>query len=166
MACRMGPATIRASIVVLATVLMLTLAVTTPALAQNRPPIPFGQDHIIFAINDWNKGIITLQNRPPIQRPDQVVFVINDKGGIDMGGDVVLGKCSDLLQHRNEVRDLEKLGALRACKKAGFTANGSRIQDSVEPKTPLTKTGGPPLILVPIALLVGGGLLIRKSAAL
>jgi len=83
-----------------------------------------------------------------------------------MGGDMVLGKCSDLLQHRNEVRDLEKLGALRACEKAGFTANGSRIQDSVDPKTPLTKTGGFPIILVPIALIIVARLLIRKSTAL
>jgi hypothetical protein len=36
----------------------------------------------------------------------------------------VLGKCSDLLQHGVEVPDLVKLGALRACEKVGYSANG------------------------------------------
>jgi hypothetical protein len=76
---------------------------------------------------------------------------INDKGVVSIGGDVVLGKCSDLLQHRDEVPDL--MDAVRACEKAGYSA-------------PLTETGGPPIILVPIALLVAGGLLIRLSVDL
>lgn len=113
----------------LAMVLAMTLAVTTPALAQ--------QD-----------------------------FSINDKGYITMGGDVGLGKCGDLLQHRDEVPDLVALGAIRACKRAGYSAKGSPTQESVEPQTPLSKTGGLPIILVPITLLIVGGLLIRKSTAL
>jgi hypothetical protein len=134
-----------------------------PAFAQKRPPIPFGQDQVVYAIN--YKGVITLQNRPAVERQDQVVFTITDMGVIDMGGDIRLGKCGDLLRHRDEVRDYEKLGALSACEKAGFTANGSPTQVSVESPTPLSEAGGPPLILVPITLLVTGGLLIRKSTA-
>ena len=125
--------------VVLVMVLAMTLAIPTLAFAQNRPPI---------------------------QRQDQIAFAINDKGVIFMGGDISLGKCSDLLQHRDEVPDLVKLGALRACEKAGYSATGSPTQDRVEPQTPLTKTGGLPIILVPIALLLVGGLLIRKSTPL
>jgi len=36
----------------------------------------------------------------------------------------------------------------------------------VQSQTPLSETGGLPIILVPVALLVLGGLLIRKSTAL
>ena len=159
----MGTKMLRTYIVVLATVLTLTLAVTMPTLAQKRPPVPFGRDHVVYAIN--HKGVITLQNRPAVEGRDQIVFTITDEGVIDMGGDIRLGKCSDLLRHRDEVRDLEKLGALRACEKAGFTANGSPTQDGVGPQTPLSETGGLPVILIPIALLALSGILIRKSTA-
>ena len=56
--------------------------------------------------------------------------------------------------------------AVSECEKAGFSVNGSPTQDRVEPQTSLTKTGGLPIILVPIALLVVGRLLVRKSTAL
>jgi hypothetical protein len=47
----------------------------------------------------------------------------------------------------------EREEAAQACEKAEDMAS-------------LADTGGPPIILVPIALLVAGGLLIRKSTAL
>ena len=95
---------------------------------------------------------VTLAVNTPALAQYEQTFAINGKGVLSMGGDIVLGKCSDLLQHRNEVRDLVKLGALRACEKAGYTAS-------------LSKTGGLPVILVPITLLIVGGLLIRKTTA-
>jgi hypothetical protein len=58
---------------VLALVLAITSAVTTPALAQNRPPIPFGQDHVVYAINDWKKGVITAKSLG-IARAFQLAF--------------------------------------------------------------------------------------------
>ena len=120
-------ATLRTSIVVLAMALAITLAITTPALAQND-------------------------------------FKVTNNGVLWVGGDVSFGKCSSLqLDMFLSKSDQEK--AVRVCKKAGFPVKGSPTQDKVEPQTPLSKTGGPPLILVPIALLIVGGLLIRKSTA-
>jgi hypothetical protein len=76
--------------------------------------------------------------------------------------DVAAGNCRDLGTNdfprgMYSESDLEKI--VSACEKKGFSVNEER-------HTPPSKTGGPPLILVPIALLVAGGLLIRKSAAL
>jgi len=92
-------------------------------------------------------------------------FKVTNNGVLWVGGDVSFGKRSSLqLDMFLKKSDQEK--AVRACKKAGFPVNGSPTQDRVEPQTSLTKTGGPAIILVPIALLVLGGLLIRKSTAL
>ena len=129
-------------VLVLAIVLAITLVVTTPALAMP----------------DFNTA-------KPI--PGYPEFEITDKGWIIQGGDLAWGKCSTLLQETDEhTKDFDQVQAARACKKAGYSVKGSPTQDRVEPQTPLTKTGDLPVILVPIALLVVGGLLIRKSTAL
>jgi hypothetical protein len=88
------------------------------------------------------------------------VFVTDN--GLVQKMDVAAGNCRDLGTNdfprgMYSESDLEKI--VSACEKKGFPVN-------VERHTPLSKTGGPPLILVPITLLVVGGLLIRKSAAL
>jgi hypothetical protein len=137
---RMRIPTLRTSIVVLA----ITLAVTTPALAHNNVPGHPGWD-------------------------------ISDKGFIGHG-DIGFGNCTALVKqwHSGEFskngrvkRGFEFLvNAARVCESLGYTAKGPPTQDSVESQPPLTKTGGPPLILVPIALLIVSGLLIRKSTAL
>ena len=75
-------------------------------------------------------------------------FEITDNGKLVHGGDVIVGKCGsppeDFAFQSKTLRE----EAARACEKAGDSA-------------PLTETGGPPIILVPIGLLVVGGLLIR-----
>ena len=94
-----------------------------------------------------------LADTPIPGHPD---FAISDNGVLVEGRDVVLGKCSTLLQERDELsrsRYESDREAVKACEAAGYSA-------------PLTKTGGLPVILVPIALLVVGGFLIRKSTAL
>src|SRR5215203_2840771 len=88
------------------------------------------------------------------------VFVTDN--GLVQKKDVAAGNCRDLGTNNfprvmYSESDFEKI--IRACEKKGFSVN-------VERQTPLSKTGGPPLILVPIALLVVGGLLIRKSTTL
>ena len=126
----------------LAMVLALTLAVTTPA----------------FALPDFNTA-------KPI--PGYPEYEITDKGYIIQGGDLVWGKCGSLLKQTDEhTKDFDQVQAARACEKAGYSAKGSPTQDGVEPQAPLSKTGGPPVILVPIALLIVDGLLIRKATAL
>ena len=125
-------------VLVLAIVLAITLVVTTPALAMP----------------DFNTA-------KPI--PGYPEFEITDKGWIIQGGDLAWGKCGSLLKQTDEhTKDFDQAQAARACEAAGYTAKGPPTQDKVEPQTPLSKTGGPPIILVPIALLVVCGLLIRK----
>lgn len=86
------------------------------------------------------------------RQPD---FNVTDKGWLSEGGDIAWGKCSKIPR---EVFSGElPPQAARACEEAGFPVKGSPTQ------TPLPDTGGPPIILVPITLLVVGGLLIRKS---
>ena len=129
---------------VLATVLALILAVTTPVLAdqQDKPPKP-----------------------PPridmgtMQRIPGTDYWITDKGWLFSGRDVIVAKCGPTENFENEED-------ARACEKAGYSVKGSPTQHRVEPQTPLTNTGGLPVTLVPIALLVASGLLIRKSTAL
>jgi hypothetical protein len=136
----MGTAKLRTSIVVLAKVLAITLAVTSPA----------------FAMPDSNTA-------KPI--PGYPEFEVTDKGWIIQGGDLAWGKCPSLVKQTDEhTGDFDQVQAARACEAAGYTAKGPTTQQ--EPQAPLSKTGGPPLILVPIALLIVGGLLIRKSTAL
>ena len=126
--------------VVLAMVLAITLMVATPALGKG----------------------YSLKHQFP-----RGVFV-TDNGSVGKE-DISAGNCRDLGPNRPNIglnnffrgiyseSDIEKIVSL--CEKKGFSV-------SVERQTSLSKTGGPPLILVPIALLVLGGLLIRKSTAL
>ena len=88
------------------------------------------------------------------------VFVTDN--GLVQKKDVAAGNCRDLGTNNfprvmYSESDFEKI--IRACEKKGFSV-------SVERKTPLSETGGSPLILVPIALLLVGGLLIRNATAL
>jgi hypothetical protein len=81
-------------------------------------------------------------------------YEITDKGFLVHQGDVIVGKCGstpteDFAFQSKTLREQ----AAKACEKAEHMAT-------------LTDTGGPPIILVPLALLVVGGLLIRKSIAL
>lgn len=124
---------------VLAMMLAITLAVTTPALG--------GTD---FATA-----------KPIPGYPD---YEITDKGNLVYGRDVIVGNCGSKQDFAFNSKSLDKEAA-RACEKAGYSAIKSQTQDRVEPQPPLTKTGGLPVILVPIALLVVGGLLTRKSTA-
>ena len=109
-------------VLVLAMVLAITLAVTTPALGRSE-------------------------------------FTVSDDGRLFRGGDIAYGKCSTIPRKWFASGYLPPQAA-RACEEAGFPVKGSPT------KTPLAKTGGLPVILVPVALLVVGGLLIRKSTAL
>jgi hypothetical protein len=89
--------------------------------------------------------------------PGYPSFEITDNGELIEGGDIGWGKCSTLLQRRDDLSPNEpyyesEIRVIRACEKA-------------ENMALLADTGGPPIILVPIALLAVGGLLIRKSIA-
>ena len=88
------------------------------------------------------------------RQPD---FNVTDDGFLSEGGDVAWGKCSKI--PREVFASELPPQAARACEEAGFPVKGSPTQ------APLTDTGGPPIILISIALLVAGGLLIRKSTA-
>ena len=103
-------------------------------------------------------------NGPPTHSRPQ--WKVTDNGVLverTFSGPLHYGKCSNVpwqkLFNEPPSEQLHPQEAVRACEKAGFSVN-------VEPQTPLSKTGGPPIILVPIALLVVCGLLIRKSTAL
>jgi hypothetical protein len=140
MSIRMGTTKLLLSTVVLVIVFATTLAVTTPAFAQP----------------DFNTA-------KPI--PGHPEFEVTDNGWIIQGGDLGWGKCPSLIKETDEhTRDSDQVQAARACEAAGYTAKGPPTQQ--KPQAPLSKTGGPPIILVPIALLVLCGLLIRKSTAL
>ena len=112
---------------VVAMVMTITLAVTTPALADD--------------------DIATATRIPGY--PD---YEITDKGFLVYQRDVIVGKCGSSQPFAFQSKSLREEAA-RACEKA-------------EQLAPLAETGGPPIILVPITLLVVGGLLFRKSTAL
>ena len=78
-------------------------------------------------------------------------YEITDKGFLIHGGDVVVGKCGSARPFAFQSKS-DREEAARACKKAADSAL-------------LAETGGVPIILVPVTLLVAGGLLIRKSTA-
>ena len=174
---------------VLAMVLAITLVITTPALGQgvyvtdnglvgkgdiaagtcrNLGPNNYPRD--IYSESDFEKIVSACEkkgfsvNGPPAHSQPQ--WKVTDNGVLverTFSGAIHYGKCSNLpwqeLFNAPPSEQLHPQEAVRACEKAGFSVN-------VERQTPLSKTGGPPLILVPIALLVVGGLLIRKSTAL
>ena len=79
-------------------------------------------------------------------------YEITDKGNLIYQRDVIVGQCGSSQDFAFNSKSLDEEAA-KACEKA-------------ERLAPLSKTGGPPLILVPIALLLVGGLLIRKATAL
>jgi hypothetical protein len=87
-------------------------------------------------------------------------YEITDKGFLVYQGDAVLGKCGST-QDFGFLSKSSNEQAARACEKA--MTEGLPTQDGEERQTPLAETGGPPVILAPIALLVVGGLLIRKT---
>ena len=121
-------------VLVLAMVLAITLAVTTPALGSHSEKHQFAHGGEVFVTDN----------------------------GLVQKMDVAAGNCRDLGTNNfprgmYSKSDFEKIVSL--CEKKGFSVNA-------ELQTSLSKTGGPPLILVPIALLVVGGLLIRKSTTL
>ena len=79
-------------------------------------------------------------------------YEITDNGNLVYGGDTIEGKCGGVEDFGFLTKSLNEEAA-RACEAAGYP-------------TSLAKTGGFPIILVPIAMLVVGGLLIRKLTAL
>jgi hypothetical protein len=131
-------------ILLLAMVLALPLAVTTPAFAQP----------------DFNTA-------KPI--PGYPEFEITDKGWIIQGGDLAWGKCSTLLQETDEhTKDFDQVQAARACEKAGFSEKGSVMVATVMETTmvngspasvPIPQSGGPAILLPAAALLLGSGIL-------
>jgi len=135
-------------ILVLAMVLAVPLAVTTPAFAQP----------------DWMSDLKTAK---PI--PGYPGFEITDKGWI-IQGDLAWGKCPTLLQETDEhTGDPDQVKAARACEKAGFSEKGSEVMvatvmettmvnGSPAPNTP--PSGGPAFLLPAAALLLGSGILI------
>jgi hypothetical protein len=140
MSIRMGTTKLLLSTVVLVIMLATTLAVTTPAFAQP----------------DFNTAKFI---------PGYPEFEVTDKGWIIQGGDLAWGKCPSMIKQTDEhTGDSDQVQAARACEAAGYTAKGPPTQQ--EPRAPLSKTGGLPIILVPIALGLVCGFLIRKSTAL
>jgi hypothetical protein len=132
-------------VLVLAMVLAVPLAVTTPAFAQP----------------DFNTA-------KPI--PGYPEFEITDKGWIIQGGDLAWGKCSTLLQETDEhTKDFDQVQAARACEKAGFSEKGSEVMVATVMETrmvngspapvPIPQSGGPAIVLPAAALLLGSGIL-------
>jgi hypothetical protein len=93
-----------------------------------------------FAHPDFNTA------KPIPGYPD---YEITDNGNLVYGGDVTVGKCDSTQDFAFLSKPMNK-AAREACEAAGYPSS-------------LSKTGGPPIILAPIALLVVCGLLIRKS---
>lgn len=79
-------------------------------------------------------------------------FEITDKGFLIHEGDVIVGKCGSSQRFAFQSASLNDEAA-SACEKAGYSAT-------------LAKTGGLPLVLAPISLLlIGGGLLFRRATS-
>jgi hypothetical protein len=127
----------------LAMMLAVTLTVTSPALANHQDG-PRLRDRLIEGYPDYE---------------------ITDESFLVYQGDAVVGKCGSSPQRFAFQSASLREEAASACEKASYSAKGSRTQDGEELQTQLTKTGGLPIILIPIALLAVGGLLIRKSTA-
>jgi hypothetical protein len=121
-------------VLVLAKVLAITLAVTTPALAQ--PDI---------------------ETAKPIPG---YPFEITDKGQLVEGGDVIVGKCGSTQDFAFRSKSLDKKAA-RACEKAGFSMPGPGETTMVNGSPiPVPPSGGPAILLPAAALLLGSGILI------
>jgi hypothetical protein len=87
--------------------------------------------------------------KPVMGYPD---YEITENGNLIWQRDVIVGKCGSTQDFAFLSKSMDK-AAREACRAAGYP-------------TSLSNTGGPPLILVPITLLILGGFLIRKSTAL
>jgi len=133
-------------ILVLAMVLAVPLAVTTPAFAQP----------------DWMSDLKTAK---PI--PGYPGFEITDKGWI-IQGDLAWGKCPTLLQETDEhTGDPDQVKAARACEKAGFSEKGSEVLVATVMETTMgtgspvaiPDGGGPAILPLAAALLLGSGIL-------
>jgi hypothetical protein len=132
-------------VLVLAMVLAVPLAVTTPA----------------FAMPDFKTA-------KPI--PGYPHYEITDKGWIIQGGDLVWGKCPTLLQEADKYTgDPDMVQAARACEKAGFSEKGSEVMVATVMETtmvngspaavPIPSSGGPAILLPAASLLLGSGIL-------
>ena len=87
--------------------------------------------------------------------PEPPKYQVNKEGTLIIDGDVLIG-CQDIFKAytgdpRVFLNESER-EHVEACKKAGFS-----------PEDTLPQTGGVPFALIPVTLLVGGGLLIRTS---
>ena len=112
----------------------MVLAMTVPAYAQQR-------EVTIRAIAEG--------------APSPPKYQVTEEGTLIIEGDVLIG-CQDIIKtYTRDPRvylDESERKYVEACKKAGFP-----------PSDTLPQTGGVPFVLVPVALLVGGGLLSVQS---
>jgi hypothetical protein len=104
---------------------------------------------ITLAVTTPTLAFPDIETATPI--PGYPDYEITDKGFLVYQRDAIVGKCGSSQPFAFQSKSLREEAA-RACEKA-------------EQLAPLAETGGPPIILVPIALLVVGGLLFRKSTA-
>ncbi len=139
--------------------LVMTLIVATPALTRDMPDLDSAKE----------------------LPPPNTDYQITDDGYLIEEGDIVFF-CKDLefpnydvkryesyppeSQARIRSRYREEYDALvEACAEAGFPPASERPSDMVTLQTPLPKTGGTPFLLLPVTLLVGGGLLLRTATS-
>jgi hypothetical protein len=140
----------------LVALLAMMLMIATPALAREMP--------------DFSSAT-------PLPSPYTEYEITND-GFLIYEGDIVL-ECESLRfapdmrayesyepEVRSELRENDKQeyqAKVEACTEVGFPPKGSGASDMVTLQTPLTKTGGIPSFVVPVALLLGSGLLFRVA---
>jgi hypothetical protein len=121
----------------------LTVATATPALASQRVQTPdFGTATPVPGYSDYE---------------------ITDDGFLTYEGDIGIAKCASVERNDFTSTSLYK-EVVNVCERAGFAPKGERTSEMVTLTTPLADTGGPPLLLLPIALLLGSALLIRRVA--
>lgn len=140
---------------IVAGMLVMTLIVATPALTQDMP------------------NLSSAEELPP----PNTDYQITDDGSLIYEGDIVLS-CIDLRFPNYDVKQYESYppesqakirsryreeydALVEACTEAGFPP----ASEWTTLQTPLPKTGGPPFLLLPVSLLVAGGLLIRVAAS-
>ncbi|MDP9475435.1 MAG: hypothetical protein M3R38_07055 [Actinomycetota bacterium] len=139
---------------IMAGMLVMTLIVATPALTRDMPDLDSAEE----------------------LPPPNTDYQITDDGYLIEEGDIVFF-CKDLEFPNYDVKQYESYppesqakirqryreeydALVKACTEAGFPP----ASETATLQTPLPKTGGPPLLLLSGALLVGGGLLIRTAA--